>query len=65
MADSAASMTWRGEVTQSIFRGANRSVSVKTTAGVLSLDTASFDPPRVGSTVTVGADQMAAWVVPL
>ncbi len=65
MGDSAASMTWRGEVVSSIFRGASRSVSVKTAAGALSLDTTSFNPPEVGANVTVAADQMAAWVVGL
>ncbi len=65
MTDGGASMTWRGEVTQSIFRGATRSVSVKTSAGVLDLDTSSFSPPLVGETVTVAADQMAAWAIPL
>ena len=58
-------MSWRGEVTQSIFRGATRSVTVKTPAGVLNLDTVSFDPPLVGSNVTVVADQMAAWAIRL
>ena len=59
------SMSWQGEVVQSIFRGANRSVAVKTAAGLLHLDTNTFDPPAVGANVTVAADPTAAWALAL
>ena len=59
----APAMSWRGEVVSSIFRGANRSIAVKTAAGVLNLDTSAFDPPALGSNVTVAANQSAAWAL--
>ncbi len=63
--EGADAMSWRGEVTASIFRGASRSVTVTAQAGTLSLDTSSFNPPAVGETVTVTADPAAAWAVAL
>ena len=60
----ASAMSWRGEVMQSIFRGASRSVAVKTAAGVLQLDTNTFDAPAPGAQVTVAAEPGAAWVLP-
>ena len=59
----APGMSWQGEVVSSIFRGANRSIAVKTAAGVINLDTTAFNPPAVGSNVTVAADQSAAWAL--
>ncbi len=59
-----AAMCWRSELVQSIFRGASRPVRVRTSAGLLNLDTTEFDPPALGAQVTVAADANAAWALP-
>jgi iron(III) transport system ATP-binding protein len=65
LASSAtAGMSWNGEVASSIFRGAQRSLVVKTVAGALNVDTTAFAHPPVGSQVAVVADAAAAWALP-
>jgi iron(III) transport system ATP-binding protein len=65
LADAAgAGMSWNGEVVSSIFRGAQRSLVVKTAAGALNVDITAFSHPAVGSRVAVVADAAAAWAVP-
>ena len=57
-------MCWNGEVAASIFRGAQRSLVVRTAAGDLNVDTSVFAHPAVGSRVTLVADEAAAWAIP-
>ena len=65
LADAATGgMSWTGEVASSIFRGAQRSLVVKTVAGALNVDTTAFAHPAVGSQVAIVADAAAAWALP-
>ena len=57
-------MSWRGEVRSSIFRGAQRSLVVRTIAGDLNVDASAFAHPAIGSNVSIVADPIAAWAVP-
>ncbi len=59
----APAMSWKGEVTASVFRGAQRSLSVKTAAGPLNVDISAFAHPAVGSNITLVADEAAAWAM--
>ena len=63
--DANGAMTWTGQVAASIFRGAQRSLVVRTIAGDLNVDTSAFAHPAVGSNVTVVADGAAAWAAPI
>ena len=52
---------WRGEVLDSVFRGARRTLRVRTAAGELSLEVPALKHPKVGETIDLGAARSALW----
>jgi iron(III) transport system ATP-binding protein len=57
-------MSWNGTVTDSIFRGANRSITLDTAAGRLHIEMNALSNPRPGETVEIFAAENSAWAVP-
>ncbi|MBR0687784.1 ABC transporter ATP-binding protein [Bradyrhizobium manausense] len=53
--------TWRGEVVASVFRGARRSLRLRTAAGELNVEVPALTQPAMGEAVEVGAARSALW----
>jgi iron(III) transport system ATP-binding protein len=54
---------WRGEVLDSVFRGARRTLRVLTAAGELRIEVPALTHPRVGETIDIGAARSALWAL--
>ncbi len=54
---------WRGEVMASVFRGARRSLRLRTSAGELNVEVPALTNPRPGDIVDVGAAKLALWAL--
>jgi ABC-type Fe3+/spermidine/putrescine transport system ATPase subunit len=52
---------WRGEVLNSVFRGARRTLLVRTPAGELRIEVPALTHPRIGETIEIGAAKSALW----
>ena len=52
---------WRGEVLESVFRGARRTLRVRTEAGELRIEVPALAHPEVGETIEIGAAKFALW----
>ena len=52
---------WRGEVLNSVFRGARRTLLVRTQAGELRIEVPALTRPKVGETIEIGAAKSALW----
>jgi iron(III) transport system ATP-binding protein len=52
---------WRGEVLDSVFRGARRTLLVRTQAGELRIEVPALTHPKVGETIDIGAARSALW----
>jgi ABC-type Fe3+/spermidine/putrescine transport system ATPase subunit len=52
---------WRGEVLNSVFRGARRTLLVRTQAGELRIEVPALTCPKVGETIAIGAAKSALW----
>jgi iron(III) transport system ATP-binding protein len=52
---------WRGEVLESVFRGARRTLRVRTQAGELRIEVPALAHPEVGETIEIGAAKFALW----
>ena len=60
--ESAASLSsWHGEVLESVFRGARRTLRVRTGAGELRIEVPALAHPEVGETIEIGAAKFALW----
>jgi hypothetical protein len=51
----------RGEVLNSVFRGARRTLLVRTQAGELRIEVPALTCPKVGETIEIGAAKSALW----
>src|SRR4029077_20718987 len=56
---------WRGEVLESVFRGARRTLRVRTGAGELRIEVPALAHPEVGATIGIGAARFALWAFPV
>jgi iron(III) transport system ATP-binding protein len=56
-----ADAVWRGEVLQSVFRGARRTLRVRTGAGELVIEVPALAHPQIGTTIDIGAAKSALW----
>ena len=54
---------WRGEVLDSVFRGARRTLLVLTGAGELRIEVPALTQPKVGETIEIGAAKSALWAL--
>jgi len=52
---------WRGEVLESVFRGARRTLRVRTGAGELRIEVPALAHPEVGEIIAIGAAKFALW----
>jgi iron(III) transport system ATP-binding protein len=52
---------WRGEVLNSVFRGARRTLLVRTLAGELRIEVPALTCPKVGESIEIGAAKSALW----
>ena len=58
---SEVDAAWRGEVLESVFRGARRTLRVRTEAGELRIEVPALAHPEVGETIEIGAAKFALW----
>ncbi len=56
-----ADAVWRGEIVASTFRGARRSLRVRTGAGELNMEVPALASPQIGETVDVYATPSGLW----
>ena len=54
---------WRGEVLNSVFRGARRTLLVRTQAGELRIEVPALTCPKVGETIEIAAAKSALWAL--
>jgi hypothetical protein len=62
---TATGMAWRGTVKESIFRGAHRSVTIDTAAGLINVDLTALENPKPGENIEIFAAENSAWAVPV
>ena len=55
--------TWRGEVIASVYRGARRSLRLRTTAGELHFEVPALTAARLGDVLQVEAARSTLWIV--
>jgi iron(III) transport system ATP-binding protein len=60
---SDADATWRGEVIASVFRGARRSLRLRTSAGELHFEVPALTEARVGEMMQIEAARSSLWAV--
>jgi iron(III) transport system ATP-binding protein len=60
-ASSEVDAAWRGEVLNSVFRGARRTLLVRTQAGELRIEVPALTCPKVGESIDIGAAKSALW----
>ena len=58
---SEVDAAWRGEVLELVFRGARRTLRVRTEAGELRIEVPALAHPEVGETIEIGAARFALW----
>jgi iron(III) transport system ATP-binding protein len=56
-------LTWTGKVTNAVYRGANRTISVETPKQTLQVDLPALRAAKIGETVEVSAAAAHAWAV--
>jgi iron(III) transport system ATP-binding protein len=62
-AANSSDMIWSGRVVESIFRGTHRSVVIETDVARLRVEASALEDVRVGHSITVAAQDGAAWAL--